>query len=115
MLRRPLESTQYTSIRYTDRLLEAGAVASIGSVGDSYDNALAESLIGLYKAELVRPEGPWRGLDELELATLNWVHWFNTTRLHSSLGYVPPTEFEAQFDTTNNDLQQPLPGQLSLH
>jgi putative transposase len=107
--------SQYTSIRYTDRLIEAGAVASIGSVGDSYDNALAESLIGLYKAELVRPEGPWRGVDELELATLNWVHWFNEVRLHSSLGYVPPIEFEAQFDRTTHPLQRPLPGELSLH
>ena len=68
---------QYTSIRYTERLADAGALASIGTVGDSYDNALAESLIGLYKTECVRWEGPWRGVDDLELATLNWVHWFN--------------------------------------
>jgi putative transposase len=107
--------SQYTSIRYTGRLLEVGAVASIGSVGDSYDNALAESLIGLYKAECVRPDGPWRGVDELELGTLNWVHWFNEVRLHSSLGYVPPIEFETQFKTAIDTLQQPLPGELSLH
>ena len=107
--------SQYTSIRYTSRLLEAGAVASIGSVGDSYDNALAESLIGLYKAECVRPDGPWRGVDELELGTLNWVHWFNEARLHSSLGYVPPIEFEATFKTTIDTPQQPLSGELSLH
>ena len=107
--------SQYTSIRYTERLLEAGAVASIGSVGDSYDNALAESLIGLYKAECVRPEGPWRTVDELELATLNWVHWFNETRLHSSLGYIPPNEYEARFHRTTDALQQPLSGELSLH
>lgn len=107
--------SQYTSIRYTDRLLEAGAVASIGSVGDSYDNALAESLIGLYKAELVRPEGPWRGVDELELATLNWVHWWNEVRLHSSLGYVPPTEFEATLNAMIELSQQPLSGEPSLH
>jgi putative transposase len=107
--------SQYTSIRYTERLLEAGAVASIGSVGDSYDNALAESLIGLYKAECVRPEGPWRGVDELELATLGWVHWYNENRLHSSLGYVPPIEYEAQLQRTTDALRQPLPGELSLH
>jgi putative transposase len=111
----PQRPGQSTSIRYTDRLLEAGAVASIGSVGDSYDNALAESLIGLYKAELVRPEGPWRGVDELELATLNYVHWYNETRLHSTLGYVPPIEYEAQFHRKTDPEQQPLPGELSLH
>lgn len=89
--------SQYTSIRYNDRLLDAGALASIGTVGDSYDNAQAESLIGLYKTELVAHEGPWRGLDDLELGTALWVHWFNTTRLHSSIGYVPPIEYEAAF------------------
>ena len=89
--------SQYTSIRYANRLLEAGAVASIGTVGDSYDNAQAETLIGLYKTELVRHEGPWRGVDSLELATLNWVDWFNTTRLHSSIGYVPPVEYEQRY------------------
>ena len=115
VLHRLVELTQYTSIRYTERLAEAGAVASIGSVGDSYDNALAESLIGLYKAECVRPDGPWRGVDELEFGTLNWVHWFNEMRLHSSLGYVPPIEFEARFKTTTDPRQRPLPGELSLH
>jgi putative transposase len=90
---------QYTAIRYAARLADAGAVASIGSVGDSYDNALAESVIGLYKTECVRHEGPWRGVDHLELATLNWVHWFNHHRLHSSLGHVPPIEYEAAFHT----------------
>ena len=102
--------SQYTSIRYTSRLLDAGAVASIGSVGDSYDNALAESLIGLYKAECVRPDGPWRGVDDLEFATLNWVHWFNEVRLHSTLGYVPPVEYEAQFITTIDPRQQDAAG-----
>ena len=97
MLRRPLEPKQYTSIRYANRLLDAGAVASIGTVGDSYDNAQAETLIGLYKTELVRHEGPWRGVDALELATLNWVDWFNTVRLHGSIGYVPPLEYEDRY------------------
>ncbi len=86
--------SQYTAIRYAERLAEAGALASIGTVGDSYDNALAESVIGLYKTELVFWEGPWRGADDLELATLTWVDWFNHTRLHSALGYRTPTEVE---------------------
>lgn len=107
--------SQYTSIRYASRLLDAGALASIGTVGDSYDNALAESTIGLYKTECVRPEGPWRGVDDLELGTLNWVHWFNETRLHSSIGYVPPIEFEQEHYRQINAQQQPLSGELSLH
>ena len=89
--------SQYTSIRYAARLADAGAVASIGTVGDSYDNAMAESVVGLYKTECTRHEGPWRGVDDLELATLNWVHWFNESRLHSALGHVPPIEFEAAY------------------
>jgi putative transposase len=108
---------QYTSVRYATRLLDAGALASIGSVGDSYDNAAAESLIGLYKTECVRHEGPWRGVDdlELELATLGWVHWFHQTRLHSSIGHVPPIEYEAAYYRHIDPQQQPLPGELSLH
>lgn len=89
--------SQYTSIRYTERLADAGALPSIGSVGDSYDNALAESTIGLYKTECARREGPWRGVDELELATLGWVHWYNSYRLHSSIGHVPPIEHEQAY------------------
>jgi len=89
---------QYLSIRYTARLEEAEAVASVGSKGDSYDNALAESVNGLYKAELIRRhQGPWRSADEVELATAAWVHWWNTTRLHEACGYVPPAEFEAAY------------------
>jgi putative transposase len=89
--------SQYLSIRYTDRLLEVGAHASVGSVGDSFDNALAESVIGLYKTELVRWDGPWRGLDDLELATMVYIDWFNHTRLHSEVGYRPPAEVEAEY------------------
>jgi putative transposase len=107
--------SQYTSIRYSSRLLDAGAVASIGTIGDSYDNAQAESLIGLYKAECVHRDGPWRGVDDLELATLSWVHWFNETRLHSALNYSPPIEFEQQYYRQNNSQQQPLPGELASH
>jgi putative transposase len=104
-LRRPVESGQYTAIRYANRLLDAGALASIGSVGDSYDNALAESVIGLYKTECVRHHGPWRGVDDLELATLSWIHWFNTSRLHSSIGHVPPVEFENVYYRHNQAAQ----------
>jgi len=103
------------SLRYTERLLDAGALASIGSVGDSYDNALAESAIGLYKTECVRHEGPWRGVDDLELATLSWVHWFNETRLHVSIGHVRPIEYETEYHRHNTARQQPLPGELALH
>jgi putative transposase len=85
---------QYLAIRYTERLAETGAVNSVGSKGDSYDNALAETIIGLYKAELVRNRGPWRGLDDLELATLEWVDWFNYRRLFEAHGQIPPAEFE---------------------
>ena len=86
---------QYLSVRYTERLAAAGAVTSVGSKGDSYDNALAESVIGLYKTKLVRRKGPWRNLDDLEFATLEWVDWFNNRRLFSAIGYVPPVEYEA--------------------
>ena len=92
--------SQMTSIRYGERVDEIGARPSIGSVGDAYDNALAESVNALYKTELVRGPGrsPWRTIDDLELATLSWVHWHNHERLHSYLGDVPPVEFEAAYD-----------------
>ena len=89
-------SVQYLAIRYTERLAEAGAVPSVGSRGDSYDNALAESTIGLYKTELIRRRGPWRSIDDVELATLEWVDWWNHRRLHTELGLIPPAEHEAQ-------------------
>ena len=88
---------QYLSIRYTERLAEAGIERSVGSVGDSYDNALAETVIGLYKTEVIRRRGPWRNIDAVEYATLEWVDWFNSRRLLGPLGYVPPTEFEAAY------------------
>ena len=93
--------SQYTSIRYTERLAEAGATPSIGSVGDSYDNAMAESIIGLFKTELIRRRGPWRGLDDLEIATLEWVDWFNNRRLFEDLGWIPPAEHEKTYYLTN--------------
>jgi putative transposase len=91
--------SQYLAIRYTDRLAEAGAVTSVGSRGDSFDNALAETIIGLDKTELVRRRGPWKGIDDVEDATLEWVDWFNHRRLLEPIGYVPPAEFEAAFQT----------------
>lgn len=87
---------QYLSIRYTERLLEAGIEPSVGSRGDSYDNALAETVIALFKTEVIRHHGPWRGFDDVEFATLEWVWWFNHERLLEPLGYLPPAEFEAQ-------------------
>jgi putative transposase len=89
--------SQYLSIRYTERLAEAGAVTSVGSRGDSYDNALAETIIGLYKTELIRLRGPWKALDEVEYATLEWVDWFNHRRLLEPIGHVPPAEFETTY------------------
>jgi transposase InsO family protein len=89
--------TQYTSIRYTERLAAAGLERSVGSVGDSYDNALAETINGLYKSEVIWCRGPWRNVDDVEYATLVWVDWFNNRRLLEPLGYVPPAEFEAAY------------------
>ena len=86
---------QYLAIRYTQRLAEEGAVASVGSKGDSYDNALAEAVNGLYKAELIGPRGPWRTAEQVELATLAWVQWWNQRRLHGAIGDIPPAEHEA--------------------
>jgi putative transposase len=88
---------QYLSMRYSERLADAGIAPSVGSRGDSYDNALAESVIGLYKAEVIHRDGPWRGFDDVEYATLEWVAWFNTQRLLEPLGYLPPAEYEAQY------------------
>jgi len=96
---------QYLAIRYTERLAENGVVASVGSRGDSYDNAMAESIIGLYKTELVRNRGPWRGLDDLELATLEWVDWFNHRRLFHELGRMPPAEYEESYYKQNESGQ----------
>ena len=86
--------SQYLSIRYTERLAEAGIETSVGSRGDSYDNALAETVIGLYETEVIERRGPWRGLQEVEYATLEWVDWYSNRRLLSSIGYVPPAELE---------------------
>jgi transposase InsO family protein len=89
--------TQYLSMRYTDRLGDAGIAPSVGSRGDSYDNALAESIIGLFKTEVIQRQGPWRHLEAVEFATLDWVDWFNHRRLLEPIGYVPPAEYEARY------------------
>jgi putative transposase len=88
---------QYLAIRYTERLADAGAVCSVGSRGDSYDNALAESVIGLYKTEVIRKQRPWRSFEQLELATARWVEWYNNRRLHTSIGDLPPAESESTY------------------
>jgi transposase InsO family protein len=91
--------SQYLSIRYTERLKDAGVEPSVGTVGDSYDNALAESVIGLFKTEVIRRRGPWKNLERVERATLEWVDWFNNRRLLEPIGNIPPAEFEqAHFD-----------------
>ena len=122
---------QYLSIRYTERLAQAGIQRSVGSVGDSYDNALAETIIGLYKTEVIRRIGPWRNIDAVEYATLSWVDWFNNRRLLEPIGYVPPAEFEKRYyllasatietqSTKNETLfdgggEASRPGQEALH
>jgi len=88
---------QYRAIRYTERLAEAEAVASVGSKGDSYDNAMAEAFNSLFKAELIRNRGPWRGIDDLEIAVAEYIDWFNHRRLHGEIGYLPPVEAESNF------------------
>jgi putative transposase len=94
--------SQYLSIRYTEQLAEEGLVASVGSVGDSYDNALAESIIGLYKTELINQQRPWKNLVQVEYATLKWIDWYNNRRLMIGLGDVPPAEYEqAHYNAQN--------------
>src|SRR5215207_3452742 len=105
--------TQYLSMRYTDRLADAGLEPSVGSRGDSYDNALAESVIGLFKTEVIQRKGPWRTLEAVEFATLTWVDWFNTRRILGPIGYIPPAEYEAryyaQLASQGGARRQPLP------
>src|SRR3979411_686526 len=103
-LRRPLESAQYVSIKYPERLAEAGVEPSVGSVGDSYDNALAETINGLYKAEVIHRREPWRNFEAVEFDTLQWVEWFNNRRLLEPIGNIPPAEAEEHYYAT---LDQP--------
>jgi putative transposase len=102
-------ASQYTSFTFTQRLIDAGVDASIGSVGDAYDNALAETTIGLYKTELIRPRGPWKTVEQVELATLEWVDWYNNARLHSACGNAPPVEFEEQHRALEAAALRPRP------
>ena len=97
------KAAQYVSIRYSERLSQAGIEPSVGSTGDSYDNALAETINGLYKTELVRKKGPWKTIEALEWETLNWVHWFNQTRLLEPIGHIPPAEFEALYKRSQQE------------
>ncbi len=90
--------SQYTSFRFTQHLLDAGIDASIGTVGDALDNALTESMIGLYKTELIKPHGPWHTLEEVDVATAAWVDWYNNRRLHGACGGRPPVEYEALYE-----------------
>ena len=111
--RRPLQGSglihhsdrgvQYVSIKYTKRLAEAGVEPSVGSVGDSYDNALAETVIGLFKAEVIHRRGPWRGFEAVEFATLEWVDWFNNRRLLEPIGNIPPAEAETRYHAENRE------------
>jgi transposase InsO family protein len=94
---------QYVSIKYTERLADAGIEPSVGSVGDSYDNALAETINGLYKAEIIHRRGPWRNFEAVEFATLEWVDWFNNRRLMEPIGYIPPAEAEERYYATLNE------------
>ena len=103
VLRRPFESTQYVCIKYSERLAEAGIEPSVGSVGDSYDNALAETINGLYKAVVIHRRGPWRSGEAVEFATLEWVDWFNNRRLLEPIGNVPPAEAEANYYAALDD------------
>ena len=97
VLRRPVETTQYVSIRYTERLAKAGIEPSVGSVGDAYDNALAETINGLYKTEVIRRRSSWKTMEEVELETLKWVDWFNHRRLLEPIGNIPPAEAEENY------------------
>ena len=107
--------SQYLSIRYSERLAEAGAVASVGSRGDSYDNALAETIIGLYKTEVIRRRGPWKSIDDVEFATLEWIDWFNNRRLLEPIGDIPPAEYEMLYWTESGRTATVGLTELSLH
>ncbi len=104
---------QYVAVRYTERLAEAGAVASVGSKGDSYDSAMVEAFNSLFKAELVRNLGPWKSIDDLEIAVAEYVDWFNFRRLHGQIGLVPPVEFEAQHRSASLP-EQPAPREFHV-
>jgi putative transposase len=109
------KGVQYLAIRYTQRLAEAGAVASVGTTGDSYDNAMAEAFNSLFKAELIRNKGPWKNIDDLEIAVAEYIDWFNHRRLHGELGLIPPAEFETQHYAQITSTTDAEPALESLH
>ena len=109
------KGAQYLAVRYTQRLAEAGAVASVGSTGDSYDNALAEAFNSLFKAELVRNKGPWKNIDDLEIAVAEYIDWFNHRRLHGEIGLIPPTEHEDTYYRQNSAPATAEASVASLH
>ena len=106
MLRRPVESAQYLSIKYTEWLADAGLEPSVGTVGCSYDNALAETMIGLFKADEIHRLGPWKSADAVEWETLKWVDWFNNRRLLQPIGNIPPVEAEEKFYEQQNEFDK---------
>jgi putative transposase len=106
---------QYLSISYTERLAQAGAVTSVGSRGDAYDNALAETINGLYKTEVIKKRGPWKTIEDVEFATLEWVDWFNNRRLLEPIGYIPPAEFEEMYYRDQSPVEDEGLKQMSLH
>ncbi|MDR1443040.1 MAG: integrase core domain-containing protein [Bifidobacteriaceae bacterium] len=111
MVRHSDAASQYTAVKYADRLDQAGAIALIGSVADSYDNAMAESINGLYKTERTKLQGPFKTVDQLELATSSWVDYYNHHRLHSAIGYVPAIEYEqAYYAQLLSVPDHPVPG-----
>jgi putative transposase len=109
------KGVQYVAIRYTQRLAEAGVVASVGTTGDSYDNAMAEAFNSLFKAELIRNKGPWKNIDDLEIAVAEYIDWFNHRRLHGEIGLVPPVEFEDQHHVHNTGTADAEPALENLH
>ncbi|MDX2709399.1 integrase core domain-containing protein, partial [Streptomyces sp. PA03-6a] len=108
VLRRPVESAQYTSIAFTERLAEAGIAPSIGTVADAYDNALAESAIGLFKTELINRNKPWKTFTDVEFATAEWIDWYNHQRLHGALGHTTPAEYEDAYHHQHTHADEPV-------
>lgn len=106
MLHRSVELAQYTSIAFTERLAAVGVSGSVGTTGDAYDNALAESVIGLFKTELIKLRGPWRTAEHVEIATLEWVDWFNHRRLYEACGDIPPADLETAYYRQNAALAE---------
>jgi putative transposase len=106
VLQRPAELAQYTSVAFTERLAAAGVSGSVGTVGDAYDNALAESVIGLFKTELIKPRGPWHTAEQVEIATLEYIDWFNHRRLYEACGDIPPAELETAYYSQNTALAE---------